>query len=114
MGRQVWFPTDTDMAECDSCKHWVHFACDRLASEAGEADEDELYYCPGCRGSNDVRGKTEKLYKLEQQLAQSKPERPQDPVQIFWEDVQEYAPHTSRLGPLPALSAQFCHAVQEC
>lgn len=112
-GRQVWFPTDSDMAECDSCKHWVHFGCDRLAGEAGEADEDELYYCPGCRGSDNVRGKTDKLYKLEQQLAQLKPERAQEPMEIFWDDVKEYAPCCSCLPPLCLGSVQFCHAMQD-
>ena len=56
-GMQVWFPTDRNMAGCDSCCFWVHDHCDEAAATAIEFGDAVTYYCPQCRRQADAHHK---------------------------------------------------------
>lgn len=65
---QVWFPTDRNMAGCDSCSFWVHDHCDEAAGTAIEFGDAVTYYCPPCRRQADAHHKLQVCMSIREDL----------------------------------------------
>ena len=65
---QVWFPTDRNMAGCDSCSFWVHDHCDEAAGTAIEFGDAVTYYCPPCRRQADAHHKLQVCMSIRKAL----------------------------------------------